>query len=297
MTNTLAYYEENAARFFAETANVDMSALHARFLAHVVPGGLILDAGCGSGRDAKAFLLRNYRIVAFDASPRLAELAARHLEQPVAVKTFADVSEEELYDGIWACASLLHLPTVDIPVTLQRLWSALKPGGAFYLSFKVGDGERQHAGRHYTDVNEATLRAWLTSLPSLHALDCWISADRRPGRQEQWINAIAVSRAAGASRLVTGGDNPFLPHLCQSISRATEVDFAVAFIKATGLRLLLPDLHDTLASPARPNLESSSATPRGNQRLSGYHRSGCAASTPALAGEGRASPRVRSGQQ
>ena len=104
MTTTLVYYEENAARFFAETANVDMSALHARFLAHVVPGGLILDAGCGSGRDAKAFLLRNYRIVAFDASPRLAELAARHLEQPVAVKTFADVSEEALYDGIWACA-------------------------------------------------------------------------------------------------------------------------------------------------------------------------------------------------
>ena len=249
MTTTLVYYEENAARFFAETANVDMSALHARFLAHVVPGGLILDAGCGSGRDAKAFLLRNYRIVAFDASPRLAELAARHLEQPVAVRTFADVSEEDLYDGIWACASLLHLPTVDIPVTLQRLWSALKPGGAFFLSFKVGDGERQHAGRHYTDANEATLRAWVTSLPSLHALDCWISADRRPGRQEQWINAIAVSRAAGASRLVTGGDNPFLPHLCQSISRATEVDFAVAFIKATGLRLLLPDLHGTLASP------------------------------------------------
>ncbi len=47
-------------------------------------------------------------------------------------------------------------------------------------------------------------------------------------------------------KLVTGGDNSFLPHLCQSIRRASEIDFAVAFITATGLRLLLPDLHDAL---------------------------------------------------
>ena len=100
MTDTLAYYDENADSFFAETADVDMSALHERFLAYLQPCGLILDAGCGSGRDAKAFLLRKYRVVAFDASPRLAELASHHLGQPVAVKTFADVNAQEHYDGI-----------------------------------------------------------------------------------------------------------------------------------------------------------------------------------------------------
>ncbi|SBT08882.1 Type III restriction protein res subunit [Candidatus Accumulibacter aalborgensis] len=260
MTDTLAYYDENADSFFAETADVDMSALHERFLAYLQPCGLILDAGCGSGRDAKAFLLRKYRVVAFDASPRLAELASHHLGQPVAVKTFADVNAQEHYDGIWACASLLHLPALEIPPTLQRLWSALKAGGAFYVSFKVGEGEREHTSRHYTDVSEATLRGWLNTLPSLSTLDCWLTEDQRPDRQDQWINAIAV-RSAATNKLLTGGDNPFLPHLCQSISRAEEVDLAVAFIKATGLRLLLPDLHDALASA------SETGAPRARLRV------------------------------
>ena len=255
MTDTLAFYDSNAASFFAETSKLDMSALHRTFLAQVEAGGLILDAGCGSGRDARAFLAHGYRVVAFDASPALARLAAQHLHQEVTVRTFADVVEEACYDGIWACASLLHLPAREIPPALRRLWLALKPGGAFYLSFKLGEGERQHAGRHFTDVGEATLRAWLGALPNLHALDCWLSADQRPGREEQWINAIARRGTTAAKRLVSGGDDPFLPHLCQAISRAAEVDLAVAFITASGLRLLLPDLYDALGAAsdtARP---------------------------------------------
>lgn len=248
MTDTLAYYNKNAVAFFAQTANVDMTALHDRFLAHIQPGGLILDAGCGSGRDARAFLLRGYQVVAFDASPRLAQLAEEYLGQPVAVQTFSDIAEHDHYDGVWACASLLHLRLVEIPAALQRLWSALKPGGVCYISFKVGDGERELDGRHFTDASETTLRGWLQALPGLHSVDSWLTADQRPERQEQWVNAIALRSAVPTDKLVTGGDNPFLPHLCKSISQAAEIDFAVAFIKATGLRLLLPDLHDALAA-------------------------------------------------
>ncbi len=109
MTDTTAYYDKHAAAFFAQTAQVDMTALHDRFLSHIQSNGLILDAGCGSGRDAKAFLARGFRVAAFDASPRLAQLAAEHLGQAVAVQTFTDVAERDCYDGIWACASLLHL--------------------------------------------------------------------------------------------------------------------------------------------------------------------------------------------
>lgn len=72
MTDTLAYYDRHAVTFFGLTANVDMTALHERFLSHIPPGGYVLDAGCGSGRDAKAFLVSGYRVAAFDASPRLA---------------------------------------------------------------------------------------------------------------------------------------------------------------------------------------------------------------------------------
>lgn len=253
MTGAAAYYDQHAVTFFAQTANVDMSALHERFLSHIQPGGLVLDAGCGSGRDAKAFLERGYRVAAFDASPRLAQLASEYLGQAVAVHTFTEVAEQGCYDGIWACASLLHLSRAEMPAALQCLWTALKPGGAFYLSFKVGEGEREQDGRHFTDANEATLREWLRTLPCLHSMECWLTEDQRPDRQDQWINAIALRAVDSTDKLVTGGDNPFLPHLCKSISQASEIDFAVAFIKATGLRLLLPDLHDALAGQVESN--------------------------------------------
>ena len=68
MTNTLDYYNRNADSFFESTACVDMSPLYERFLALVGPQGTILDAGCGSGRDAKAFRDLGYQVSAFDAS-------------------------------------------------------------------------------------------------------------------------------------------------------------------------------------------------------------------------------------
>ena len=122
MTATLAYYNEHAAAFFADTVDVDMAALHQRFLSTISAGGVLLDAGCGSGRDTRAFLERDFRVFAFDASPELAQLAAVHTGIAVAVRTFSDVREQSCYDGIWACASLLHLPAADIPAALAQLF-------------------------------------------------------------------------------------------------------------------------------------------------------------------------------
>jgi superfamily II DNA or RNA helicase/SAM-dependent methyltransferase len=247
MTETLAYYNQNAAEFFSNTVNVDMSALHDRFLSTVSSGGLVLDAGCGSGRDVMSFLSRGYRVAAFDASSELARMAADHTGIDIAVRRFSDVREQCCYDGIWACASLLHLPQGDIPAALERLWAALKPGGTFYLSFKLGTGERFQNGRHFTDVTEVQLRSWLAVLPGLLGVECWLSIDQRPGRSEQWLNAIILRASQEKERLITGGDDPFLPHLCTAMNQASEVELAVAFIKTTGLRLLLPDLHGVLS--------------------------------------------------
>jgi SAM-dependent methyltransferase len=76
MPETIAYYNDNAEAFFSDTAGVDMSELHRRFLREIPEGGLILDAGCGSGRDSKAFLDLQFRVRAFDASPELARKAS-----------------------------------------------------------------------------------------------------------------------------------------------------------------------------------------------------------------------------
>lgn len=182
MSQSVAYYNEHAQQFMDETLNVDMSTLYDSFLPHLPENAHILDAGCGSGRDSREFLARNYRITAFDASEKLAGLATEAISHPVATRTFDQVDECQIYDGVWACASLIHLTQKQIPQALNKLWHALKPGGVMYASFKWGDGLREDSGRYFTDVNEEQLESWASTLQGLEKITIWQTADRRPGR-------------------------------------------------------------------------------------------------------------------
>ena len=246
MPDSSDYYTRNAPQYFMDTAHVDMTAFYEEFLSSIPRGGLLMDAGCGSGRDTKEFLSRGYRVVAFDASSEIAKIATQHINQLVGVRTFLEVTEEASYDGIWACASLLHVPEVDLSNAFFRLWRALKPDGVMYVSFKLGDGERNDGNRHFTDATEPRLRSWLQGLADVESIHCWTTDDQRPAHSEQWLNALIRRQPAEHSRVVAGGSNHFLPHLCAAIAQADEIDFAVAFIKVTGLRLLLPDLLSAL---------------------------------------------------
>lgn len=193
---TLKYYQDNAQTFFDGTVNVDMFSLYETFTRHLAPGAKVLDAGCGSGRDAKAFLEMGYQVEAFDASSAMVELARGHTGLPVQLMTFADVEWKEEFDGIWCCASLLHVPAVELPGVMRRLADALKPGGVWYLSFKYGDGEREVDGRRFTDLDAATLQKLLRDLDGIEAVELWMTKDKRPVRDDVWINGILNKRLA-----------------------------------------------------------------------------------------------------
>jgi superfamily II DNA or RNA helicase/SAM-dependent methyltransferase/SOS-response transcriptional repressor LexA len=246
------YYEKLAAEFFGATVSVDMTPVYERFLANLKPGAHILDAGCGSGRDAKAFAELGFQVTAFDASVELARLASAHCGFEVLVRRFEDMDQVAQFDAIWCCASLLHVPLAAMHTTLDRLWRALRPGGVLYVSFKHGAGERMYGGRRFTDADESSLRQWFGRFPNVHQVELWLTDDQRPEQDERWINALATRRPVPNQRLVTGGTDHFLPYLSQAFTWATQADLAVAFIKTTGLRLLLPDLESMVdAGPAR----------------------------------------------
>lgn len=191
---TLKYYQDNAQTFFDGTVNVDMSLLYETFTQHLAPGARVLDAGCGSGRDAKAFLKMGYQVEAFDASPAMVELAQEHTGLPVQLMTFADVDWKEEFDGIWCCASLLHVPTLELPEVMRRLADALKPGGVWYVSFKYGNGEREVDGRRFTDMDEVGLRALIRKIKKIEIFELWTTKDKRPNRAEVWVNGVVGKR-------------------------------------------------------------------------------------------------------
>lgn len=197
VTDTIGYYNRNAAEFAAQSASVDMEPIYRRFLPHVRAGGRILDAGCGVGRDALAFVERGYEVVAIDASDGMVRLARERVGDRAVVHLmpFQDVHWRNAFDAIWTCASLLHVPVASFPAITMRFASALRPAGAWYMSFEVGTGARVAGGRLFVDHDEETLRLVLGATP-VELIETWISVDARPERSnERWLNLIA--RRAG----------------------------------------------------------------------------------------------------
>ena len=188
---TLDYYDEHCSQFTKETVNVQFSAVQDSFLRLVPEGGLILDLGCGSGRDSLYFLQRGYEVEACDGSEEMVKAASRLTGLPVKQMLFSELYELNRYDGIFACASILHIPFAELPDILDRITKALKPQGIAYISFKYGDYEGYRNGRYFTDMNEERLEIVLSDLDHIKIIDVMVTDDVRPGRgQEKWLNVL-----------------------------------------------------------------------------------------------------------
>ncbi len=190
--DTLDYYNQAPETFAAGTRTADMSDTRSRFSVHLPPRGIVLDFGCGSGRDTKAFLDAGFRVDAADGSAELCALASAYTGIRVRQMLFNELDAVDRYDGIWACASILHLPRTELADVLGRVETALKFGGVLYASFKYGTFEGMRNGRYFSDFTEETLKAFWEEATSLKIFDLWITEDVRPDRKEEkWINLLA----------------------------------------------------------------------------------------------------------
>lgn len=194
--STLHYYDDNAIEFAIQTVSIDMHDLYELFISQLPQSDTqcILDVGCGSGRDANYFAKQGYDVTAIDASAGLIQWAQKHHMSSRISWVHLDFSSienrawENKFTGIWTCASLLHVPFLELPFVIKSLLKTLTDDGVMYLSFKYGKGERVDEERFFCDMNESRWTTIVAKILQVIEYKIWLSVDKRSGIKNNWFN-------------------------------------------------------------------------------------------------------------
>jgi SAM-dependent methyltransferase len=160
---TSSFYDQNSEVYASRNRKLPAARLDA-FLTALPSGARILELGCGGGQDSAYMFSKGFDVIPTDGSAELAKQAEKLLGRPVKVLQFEALDAENEFDGVWAEASLLHVPRVDLPGVLARICRALKDGGIFHASFKAGTAEGHDGFGRYYNYPSAN---WLSELLSV----------------------------------------------------------------------------------------------------------------------------------
>lgn len=183
------YYQKNRDEFISNTINCDMSFQYnffEKYLSHNTK--TILDIGFGSGRDSLYFS-KKYEVYSIDPIEEFCNHAKDLGLKNVYCKKVQDLNYSDMFDGIWACASLLHIPSCELVDVLNKCYRALKDNGIMYCSFKYGDYEGIRNGRFFFDLREERFRQFISET-KFFILEICITEDVRPDRCEKWLNVV-----------------------------------------------------------------------------------------------------------
>lgn len=182
------YYKENAKDFIQKTINTDMSVFYEKFLSYLEPNANILDVGCGAGRDLKYFNEKGYRCMGIEPCEELADFARAYSGTSVSVSDLNSFSINQKFDGVWACASLLHFNDSELKSAFLKLKDFSNQSTIFYISFKQGDFQGTRNGRFFNDKTITTIQPFLKS--DFKILENWTTKDQRPESDDLWLNLI-----------------------------------------------------------------------------------------------------------
>lgn len=187
------FYEDNAKAFIDDTFNCDMSFQYNLFEKYLNNAEKIMDLGFGSGRDSLYFMSKGYDVYAIDPSESFC-INAKKLGIKNVYNLYAqDIDFENMFDGIWACASLLHVSSKDLNFVFKKCSKALKKNGIIYASFKYGKFEGERNGRYFLDLNESTINNYLKGT-NLKIKEYIITEDVRPDNSTKWLNVILTNK-------------------------------------------------------------------------------------------------------
>lgn len=189
MSSTLDFYNSNAEKYFNDTVNINFDHIHKIFIDKLNKGATVLDFGCGSGRDTKYFLSMGLNVEAIDGSKEMCRLASEYTGINVKRLRFEDFEEINRYNGVWACASLLHLSKNEIYKVMGKLVASLKDNGIIYVSFKNTKFEGKRNERYFTDFTIKEFKHFMREIESLYIEKAWITDDYMLDRPN-WSNFI-----------------------------------------------------------------------------------------------------------
>lgn len=162
--NTLEYYNKNAQLYCEQTLIGNLQENYEKFLSRLPKKAYILDFGCGSGRDSKYFIDNGYKVKAIDGSIEMCKLASKYIEQEVDCMRFDELDDINIYDGIWACSSILHIEKENLSSILTKMINALKINGVIYTSFKIGEGYEVKEGKYYNYLTKEEMEFILNTI-------------------------------------------------------------------------------------------------------------------------------------
>lgn len=191
--NTLEYYNKNAKLYCEQTLNGNLQENYDKFLEQLPNDAYILDFGCGSGRDSKYFINKGYKVKAIDGSIEMCKLASKYINQEVDCMKFEELNDTNVYDGIWACSSILHIEKDKLSDVLVKMINSLKVNGVIYTSFKMGSGYEIKEGKYYNFLTKNEMEEILNKISKdVELVDYFetLPSTKRNGKNTIWCNFI-----------------------------------------------------------------------------------------------------------
>ncbi len=190
---TLGHYEHRAEAFWEGTRDHDVSQNIEALLGAIrgQPPFRILDLGCGPGRDLVAFRQRGHQPTGLDGAPSFVRMAREHAGVEVWHQDFLDLQLPlGAFDGVFANASLFHVPTQELPRVLGQLFGCLREGGALFASNPRGGNHEGFNGERYGAYHD--LEAWRRFVvgAGFDELSHYYRPPGRPREQQPWLATV-----------------------------------------------------------------------------------------------------------